>query len=199
MRFLRFLPLLLILPAAAVPIVPQEPVRELSPDAQIGEQNYDVSLDEWFERLRFAETGEDARRIEAEIYIRMSKAESPTVNLLMESASAALASDDPETARSIYQDIVVLAPDFPEGLTRAASSAYQNGELKEAEHLLQRALAREPRHFAAWTGLGLVREDLGDLKGAQAAYKEALYFNPFQDAAKRGLLKVEAQMDGLAL
>jgi hypothetical protein len=44
-----------------------------------------------------------------------------------------------------------------------------------------------------------VREDLGDFLGAQAAYREALFYHPYLDGAKRGLIRMEARLDGLSL
>jgi tetratricopeptide (TPR) repeat protein len=200
MRLLKFLPFLLILPAASVPLVDGQPSTG-SP--QIGVRDEAATrvseLERLFIQLRRSETADDARKSEAEIFIRLTKANSPTVNLLLESANVALQSEDTEAAKAIMMDVVKLEPKFAEGLTRAASLAYQDGELVTARDLLNRALSIEPRHFGAWSGLGLVLEDLGDLKGAQHAYREALYFHPFLDSAKRGLVRLEAKTDGLSL
>jgi tetratricopeptide (TPR) repeat protein len=202
MRFLRFLPFLLILPAGAWPLVNGQAsmggagvIRDLAPSAN--EQRDE--LDQFFANLRYSEDAQDAAEAEAEIFIRLSASKSPTISLLLESASAALENEDTDAAKRIMADVVGLDPGFAEGLTRAASLAYQDDELEEAERLLKRALALEPRHFGAWAGYGMVLEDLGDLKGAQKAYREALYLHPFLDNAKRGLTRVDAKVDGLSL
>jgi tetratricopeptide (TPR) repeat protein len=196
-RALRFLPFLLILPAGAIPLAdgmnppPQAP--------QIGVDTTAKDLDRLFVHLRYSETAEEASKIEAEIFIRLTASKSATTNLLLENATVALSNENSEAAKAILMDVVRLDPKFAEGLARAAALAYQDGDLEQAQGLLKRALRIEPRHFAAWAGLGLVLEDEGDLKGAQKAYREAIYLHPFLDAAKRGLIRLEAKTDGLSL
>jgi tetratricopeptide (TPR) repeat protein len=202
MRLLRFLPFLLILPASAWPLVNGQPNPRSGTPAQAmahAQETKRDELDQLFANLRHSEDAQAAAKNEAEIFIRLTASDSPTINLLLENATVALSNDDSQSAKAILMDVVRLDPDFAEGLTRAASLAYQDGELDEAKRLLDRALRREPRHFGAWAGLGLVLEDVGDLKGAQKAYREALYLHPFLDAAKRGLIRLDAKIDGLSL
>jgi Tfp pilus assembly protein PilF len=202
MRYLRFLPFLLFLPAAAVPMADHQPagtstLAGYNPDSQAKAR--DRELRALFAQLRYCESTEEAAKTEAEIYIRLTQSSSPTVNLLLENATVALNNEDEATARDILDNAVKLDPNFAEGLTRAAALAYQDDDLEEAQLLLKRALRIEPRHFGAWSGLGLVLEDEGDLKGAQKAYGEALYLHPYLDSAKRGLIRLEAKIDGLSL
>lgn len=193
---LRFLPFLLILPAGAVPVVAglHAPAK-----SQISRDTTARDLDLLFQQLRYSENGEEASKTEADIFIRLTRSQSATINFLLENANVALSEEKSEAARAMLNDVVQLDPRFAEGLTRAALLAYNDGDLDEAQNLLMRAVKLEPRHFGAWSGLGLVREDLGDLKGAQLAYREAAYLHPFLDSAKRGLIRLEAKIDGLSL
>jgi tetratricopeptide (TPR) repeat protein len=195
-RVLKFLPFFFILPAGAIPVT-----SALAPPASgpVATENTARQLDQLFEQLRYSENAEEAAKTEADIFIRLTTSRSATVNLLLENANAVLSVQNNEAARTILNDVVKLEPKFAEGLTRAALLAYQDGDLEEAQTLLLRALKQEPRHFGAWAGLGLVREDLGDLKGAQQAYREAAYLHPYLDSAKRGLIRLEAKIDGLSL
>lgn len=195
-RALRFLPFLLILPAGALPVVSG---LNAPSSGRITQDTTRSDLARLFAQLRYSETAEDAAKIEADIFIRLTASASPTINLLLENTNIAISEENLVAAKAMMSDVVALDPEFAEGLTRAALLAYQDGELEDAQSLLQRAVAREPRHFGAWAGLGLVREDLGDLKGAQAAYQEAAYIHPFLDSAKRGLIRLEAKIDGLSL
>lgn len=199
-RALKFLPFLLILPAGAIPLADtMDPLQSNQTSNQIARDTRARDLDRLFIQLRYSESLDEASKTEADIFIRLTQSSSPTTNLLLESANVALSLEDPISARSMLEDVVALDPTFAEGLTRAAALAYQDGDLDVAQGLLKRALRQEPRHFGAWAGLALVLEDEGDLKGAQHAYKEALYLHPFLDAAKRGLLRLEAKIDGLSL
>jgi Tfp pilus assembly protein PilF len=196
-RALKFLPFFLFLPAGAIPLA--DSMNPSTQPSQMETDNTAQDLDRLFVQLRYSETAEEASKVEADIFIRLTASKSATTNLLLENATLALSNEDEEAAKAILMDVVRLDPKFAEGLTRAAALAYQNGELQDAESLLKRALRIEPRHFGAWAGLGLVLEDEGDLKGAQKAYREAIYFHPFLDAAKRGLIRLEAKTDGLSL
>jgi Tfp pilus assembly protein PilF len=201
----KFLPFLVILPAGAIPLSDniggqqQGPTAPQVPSASQIAKAQARDLNQLFVQLRYSESAEDAAKTEAEIFIRLTQSSSPTVNLLLESANFALSNQDIASARSMLNDVVKLDPKFAEGLTRAASVAYQDGDLDDAQGLLKRALVLEPRHFGAWAGLALILEDQGDLKGAQNAYREALYLHPFLDGAKRGLIRLEAKIDGLSL
>lgn len=199
MRRFRFLPLLFILPVASAPLADATRARAPSPTPEAILKAQASELHDLFENLRYSETAEEASKAEAEIFIRLTVSKSPTINLLLESAAAALGEQNEAKARAILGDAVALDPEFAEGLARAASLAYQAGELDRARALLKRALAVEPRHFAAWAGLGMVLEDENELEGAKRAYEEALYLHPFLDGAKRGLIRIEAKTDGLSL
>ena len=198
----RFLPFLLILPAGAIPVAGSlnpHPNNTTVPQQARGQVTRACDLDALFVRLRYSETAEAASKIEADIFIRLTTSPSPSINLLLETANVALAEQNTVAAKAILMDVARLDPKFAEGLTRAALLSYQDGDFYTAQNLLKRAVALESRHFGAWSGLGLVREELGDLKAAQQAYREAIYLHPFLDSAKRGLVRLEAKTDGLSL
>ena len=208
MRILRLLPFLLLLPAGALPIrsdnsrgpqleqgVAQAPMA----DPREFELEPEERLSLLYRALARSGSSEEAARFEGEIFLIMTANPSPTITLLMETAVNAAQNEDLETARSALQSIGELDPNFAEGQARLAAIAYQDGDFAQATVLLHRALALEPRHFAAWAGLGLVLEDQGDYRGAQQAYREALFYHPYLDSAKRGLIRMETQLDGLSL
>ena len=43
---------------------------------------------------------------------------------------------------------------------------------------IQQVLTREPRHFGALVGLGMIMQDIGDEKRALEAFRRALAVNP---------------------
>lgn len=198
MRLLRLLPFLLLLPAGAVPITPGVVVPEVD-NPTVYDPPPAQKLKAYYEALARSGSAEEAARFEGDIYLILTRNPSPTVTFLLESANLALEVDDTQTARKVLTRLTEIDPNFAEGFARLATIAYDDGDLVQAEALLKRALRLEPRHFAAWTGLGLVREDLGDFRGAKEAYQEALFYHPYLDGAKCGLMRMEARLDGLSL
>jgi tetratricopeptide (TPR) repeat protein len=208
MRTLRFLPFLLLLPAGAVPIHSNKSIapyqgQAVAQASMAAPRELELGPEErlslLYRALASSGSPEEAARFEGEIFLIMAANPSPTITLLMEAAVNAAQNEDMETARGALQSIGELDPNFAEGQARLAAIAYQDGDFAQATVLLHRALALEPRHFAAWAGLGLVLEDQGDYRGAQDAYREALFLHPYLDSAKRGLIRMDTRLDGLSL
>jgi cytochrome c-type biogenesis protein CcmH/NrfG len=61
------------------------------------------------------------------------------------------------------------------------------------ERLHDQVLAREPRHFGALSGLGMIKRKLGDLAAARTAFGDALAINPNMDGVKRALEEIDRE------
>jgi tetratricopeptide (TPR) repeat protein len=157
------------------------------------------SLDGLFQALREADTAEDAQRIEVALFSKLGSSQSPSVNVLMQAGAQADALEDYRRARQVYADVLQIDPGFAEGWARAAASAYQMGDAGSALRDLKQAVAIEPRHFAAWAGLATVYEEAGYVREANDAWREALYWNPMMDPARRGEARTSAQLEGTRL
>jgi tetratricopeptide (TPR) repeat protein len=158
-----------------------------------------AGLDGLFAALRRSATAEDAARIEADIFLQLSRARSATVNLMMNSAAVRAEQDGLAALQPVYAHVTQLEPDYAEGWARLAAAQFEAGNLDQATAALRTAVRLEPRHYAAWTGLGAVLESQGDMAEAAVAYREALWLNPWQDAARRGLLRAETISQGLPM
>ena len=71
--------------------------------------------------------------------------------------------------------------------------AFERGLNEEARRALERALAVDPGAGEAWNLLGVVRQQLGDPRGAQRAFSSALEASPFLPPAlaNAGLIAAE--------
>jgi Flp pilus assembly protein TadD len=65
-----------------------------------------------------------------------------------------------------------------EAWNRRATVHYLKQDYGHALADLRQVLAREPRHFGALSGLGLILQDIGDDKHALQAYRKALEIDP---------------------
>ena len=70
------------------------------------------------------------------------------------------------------------SPDYTEAWNRRATAYYMKKEFNRSLADIRQVLAREPRHFGALAGLGLIMQDLGDDKRALEIYRKALAIHP---------------------
>ncbi|MFO0724738.1 MAG: hypothetical protein U1E65_13230 [Myxococcota bacterium] len=61
-----------------------------------------------------------------------------------------------------------------EALLGAARDALGDGRLEVAEQLIQAAILLGPEHAPTWALAGRIEDELGDLGGAEAAYRRAI-------------------------
>lgn len=156
----------------------------------------DPALDALFTQLEAAPDAAASAQIEARIWARWAQSGSPTVDVLMDRAQAAENGGDAELAIRFLEQASDLAPDFAEPWNRRASLAYNAKDYAGAISAIQETLRREPRHFGALTGLGMIREDLGQDRAALEAYRAALAIDPHYELALRGVARLQPRVDG---
>jgi Flp pilus assembly protein TadD len=83
-------------------------------------------------------------------------------------------SHDFEGALAAYDTASAIAPRSPAGPREGGMRAARWGEIEEAEPRLAEATRRGANDPETWHALGLVRVHLGDLAGADAAYRAGL-------------------------
>lgn len=155
-----------------------------------------------FDRL-FAELADPEnrtwRRSEADIRRLWSQSGSAAMDLLYKRAVAALDADDPALAVEHLTALTDHAPDFAEGWHLRAVAFYNTGAIGPALADLARALALEPRHWTALSGLATILEDVGKTAEALAAYRASLALHPHQDDVKEAVAELERQVSGVSL
>ena len=181
---------------AAVAPAEDGPAPPSSPEELAARE--DARLDALFARLEQADSGE-WKRIQTEIWRAWSNSGSPSMDLLLHRAEEAIEAGEPEVALRFLDDLVRLAPDFAEGWNKRATVYFMLGEYGRAVADIERALALEPRHFGALSGLAMILERLGDKKGAYQAYKEALAVHPNLPGAKKAVERLAPEVEGQEL
>ena len=156
----------------------------------------DPELDALFVQLEQAPDAATAAPIEMAIRERWADSGSPTVNILLERADAAEREGDVELAARFLDQASDLAPDYAEPWKRRANLAYSAEDYAGAIAAIQETLKREPRHFEAMTGLGLVYEELGQQRAALEAFRAALVIYPHYEPALQGVRRLEPRVDG---
>src|ERR1700748_2398933 len=123
-------------------------------------------LDFLFGALKVAPDEASAKHVEARIWALWLQTPSDTTALLMMRAKAAMDAQQMDVARKLLDAVVKLRPDYVEGWNRRATLYYLQNDYAHSLQDIEQVLVREPRHFGALAGLGMIMQDLGDDKGA---------------------------------
>ena len=135
-------------------------------------------LDFLFGALKAAPDEASAKHVEARIWALWLQTPSDTAALLMMRAKAAMDAQQVDVAQKLLDAVVKLRPDYVEGWNRRATLFYLKNDYAHSLEDIEQVLVREPRHFGALAGLGMIMQDLGDDKRALDAFRKALAVNP---------------------
>ena len=179
----RFLAAVTAVVVAAMPIAPAiaqsgamiEPPAKLPPVAR-GDRIR--NLDFLFGALKVAPDDATAKAIEERIWAVWTLSRSDTANLLMTRVKTAIEAKDTDLAVKLLDSIIKVKPDYVEAWNRRATIYYMKKDYGRSLADIREVLKREPRHFGALAGLGLILQDLGDNKQALEVYRRALALYP---------------------
>lgn len=160
----------------------------LSGPAVAGDESAPPSeLDRLFLALGAADTPQAAQRLEQAIWTIWLRydGEAMAVRGMMRRGSVAVGQRRLADAESAFDEVIALDPDYAEGWNRRATVRFLRGDLIGSVADIRAALAREPRHFAALSGLGLAYMALDEDALALAAFEAALAIHPFMEGARR--------------
>jgi tetratricopeptide (TPR) repeat protein len=157
-------------PAAAIP----QPPKQLPNVGGDPTKN----LDFLFGALKAAPDEESAKAIEERIWAVWVVSRSDTTNLLMTRVRTAVEQQDTDLAIKLLDAVIKIKPDYIEAWNRRATLYYMKKDYGHALADIREVLKREPRHFGALSGLGLILQDIGDDKQALEVYRRALAIYP---------------------
>jgi tetratricopeptide (TPR) repeat protein len=163
--------------SSAVAQVPRDYPSPPNPP-QAGRGGAKFSLDTLFGALKIAPDEVSAKAIEDRIWAIWMSSDSGTCNLLMSRVKDATEDKDYDLAIKLLDAVVTIKPAYVEAWNRRATLYYIKHEYGRALADIREVLAREPRHFGALAGLGLILQDIGDDKHALEAYQAALAIDP---------------------
>jgi len=143
----------------------------------------DSRLDELFMRLQTTADAQEAELIEGLIWTLWFQSGDPDTDRLLASGNDAMGAGRYDEALARFSRVIERDPTFAEGWNRRATLHYLMGNFDASVRDIQETLAREPRHFGALSGLGLINTALERWDSAVKAYEEALRVNPFLSGA----------------
>ncbi len=153
-------------------------------------------LDFLFGALKVAPDDDSAKHVEARIWALWSQTTSDTAALLMVRAKAAMDAKQNDVALKLLDAVVKLKPDYIEGWNRRATLHYLQNDYTHSLEDIEQVLVREPRHFGALAGLGMIMQELGDDKRALDAYRKALEINPHLERVPELVKMLSEKVEG---
>jgi tetratricopeptide (TPR) repeat protein len=162
-------------PPKPEPAQPVEPPAKL-PKPQRGDRTQNLEF--LFGALKAAPDAETAKAIEERIWALWYVSGSDTTDLLMTRAKTAVDGKDFDLAIELLDAIVELKPDYVEAWNRRATVYFIKKEYGRSLADIRQVLAREPRHFGALSGLGMIMQEFGEEKRALEVFRRALAVHP---------------------
>jgi tetratricopeptide (TPR) repeat protein len=77
-----------------------------------------------------------------------------------------------------FGKLIEIAPELPEAWNKRATAHWLLGNFPASLSDICETVKREPRHFGAYSGLGMIRAEMGEYPRAVAAFELAKKYNP---------------------
>jgi tetratricopeptide (TPR) repeat protein len=154
------------------------------------------NLDLLFKALKAAPNDEIAKAIEHRIWAVWAVSRSDTTNVLMTRVRTAFEKHDVDLALKLLDAIVKIKPDYVEAWNRRATVYFTKKDYGRAMADLREVLKREPRHFGALSGLGLILQDIGQDKQALDVYRRVLTIYPRMERVPEIVRKLQDKVEG---
>jgi tetratricopeptide (TPR) repeat protein len=96
----------------------------------------------------------------------------------MSRVKTAMDAQDLDLAIKLLDAILELRPSYAEAWNRRATVYFLKKDYAQSLTDIRQVLAREPRHFGAIAGLGMIMQEFGEEKRALEAFRRALEVHP---------------------
>jgi len=163
---------------------------------KVGTDKTRGGLDFLFGALKAAPDEASAKHVEARIWAVWLQTPSDTAALLMLRAKAAMDAQQSDVALKLLDAVIKLRPDYIEGWNRRATLYYLKNDYAHSLRDIEQVLIREPRHFGALAGLGMIMQELGDDKRALEAFRKALAINPHLEKVPELVKTLSEKVEG---
>ena len=108
-------------------------------------------------------------------------------------------SGDLEKADKAFSEIIKLEPEYVEGWNKRATLKFLLGDFSGSLEDIQEVLKRQPRHFGAISGSGLIHMHNKNFADAYKSYKRLFEIDPLNEDSKRFLPMLENKLFGKSL
>jgi Flp pilus assembly protein TadD len=135
-------------------------------------------LDTLFAKLQAATDPVAVQNLEAAIWEQWTTPPDAGQRTLMVQGIGQMNAGDLAGALGTFSELIKAAPDFPEAWNKRATVQWLRGDFPASVKDICETVKREPRHFGAYSGLGMIRAEMGENGRAVAAFELARKYNP---------------------
>ena len=135
-------------------------------------------LDTLFEKLKTATDPFAVQALEQGIWEQWTMVPDPEQRQLMMRGIAEMQQQELQDAVATFTRLIEIAPDLSEAWNKRATVHWLLGDFPASIADICETVKREPRHFGAYSGLGMIRAEMGEYPRAVAAFELAKKYNP---------------------
>ena len=135
-------------------------------------------LDTLFARLQVATDPTAIQALEAAIWEQWILVPEGAPRELMMRGIAEMQQRQFRQSIETFTRLIAVAPELSEAWNKRATAHWLAGDFKASLSDICETLKREPRHFGAYSGLGMIRAEQGEYPRAAAAFELARRYNP---------------------
>jgi len=135
-------------------------------------------LDTLFAKLQTATDPSAVQALEQAIWEQWTVPADPGQRELMMRGIAEMQQQELDDARATFTKLIEMAPELSEAWNKRATVEWLLGDFPASISDICETVKREPRHFGAYSGLGMIRAQMGEPARAVAAFELARRYNP---------------------
>ncbi|TWS97570.1 tetratricopeptide repeat protein [Reyranella sp. CPCC 100927] len=144
----------------------------------------DPALEGLFDRLKTVTDPLQAKLLIQAIWETWTASGDSSLDALMARGLGQMQGRDLDGAVATFTMLIEKAPDFAEAWNKRATAHWMRGDHEASVADIQRTVALEPRHFGAWSGLGMIFEEREQYEQAARAFEECLKHNPHAEGLR---------------
>ena len=133
---------------------------------------------------------------EQALWLIWGRSGDPAIDRLMERGVDEMHSGRSREAIATFSEIIRRRPAFAEGWNKRATALYLAGEFQRSLADCDEVLKRNPRHFGALSGTGLIHLALEQHRQALQWFRRALEVNPNMEGIEAEAQRLEALLRG---
>ena len=135
-------------------------------------------LDTLFDKLRTATDPSAVQVLEQGIWEQWTMVPEPAHRQLMLRGIAEMQQQELQNAVVTFTKLIETAPQLSEAWNKRATVQWLLGNFPASIADICETVRREPRHFGAYSGLGMIRAEMNEPARAVAAFELARKYNP---------------------